>query len=351
MAEINDPNPPQDDVEQAYQASLTAARDRLAKAEANFSLKDLKNPSAPATSIQNTPQPPIPTPAPEPKPVSPLSDVTVTPAPPQPVPSPEQPTQPKSQPPKPRRMPSRLKPLISAVIVFFLVLGAFKAPIFYYQIKYQLANQKSATNITTSNIARTPTLTIPKINVTAPIIFSPSIDENAIQKSLESGVVHYGNTAKPGQAGNSVIFGHSSNDWDKPGNYKFIFVLLEKLAVGDTFSVDYNNTRYDYQIYERKIILATDVNVLQPTATPTSTLITCWPTGTSQKRLIVRGKQISPVPSATDEIAVNPVNQASKVLPGADSNNGVIGTVTTWIENIRSALKGETIQVNDINTK
>ena len=161
-------------------------------------------------------------------------------------------------------------------------------------------------------------------------------------------MVHYGNTANPGQAGNAVLFGHSSNDWDKPGNYKFIFVLLEKLAVGDTYTIDYKGTRYEYQIYERSIILATDVHVVAPTSDPTSTLITCWPTGTSQKRSIVRGKQISPQPSKTAGTQSQATtNQINTVLPGGDSNNGIVGTVTTWIENIRSALKGETIQVNN----
>lgn len=230
-------------------------------------------------------------------------------------------------------------------------MAAFKAPIFYYQLKYMFSSPSTSQNSTIANdqLATTPTLTIPKINITTPIVFEPSIAEANVQKALETGVVHYGNTANPGQVGNSVIFGHSSNDWDKPGGYKFIFVLLEKLAVGDTYSIDYKGVRYEYQIYERKVILATDVGVVAPTATPTSTLITCWPTGTSQKRLIVRGKQTSPEPTTNGNIAAKPSKPSSvgSVLPGVDSNNGVTGTITTWIENIRSAIKGEPIQVND----
>jgi LPXTG-site transpeptidase (sortase) family protein len=355
-----------------------------------FSLSSLKNPETPAT---NPIPEPTPTPAPVPQPasvaqpsapapaaptpdvaaiiaahksVSPLSDEKAIPAasptppappvaqnpltkPVEPVKTPDH-LKPVTTPPPPRSMPSRLKPLLSAVIVFIVVLAAFKAPIFYYQIRYLFESPKTTqtANTNSSQIATTPTLTIPKINVSAPIIFEPSIAEADVQKALESGVVHYGNTARPGEVGNSVLFGHSSNDWDKPGDYKFIFVLLEKLAVGDTYTIDYEGTRYEYQIYERRIILPTEVSVVAPTPTATSTLISCWPTGTTQKRLIVRGKQISPEPKANATVAQTPtLNQVNTVLPGTASNNGITGTVTTWIENIRSAIKGEPIEVNN----
>lgn len=336
-----------------------------------FSLSALKNPVQPTSP----PAPaPVPTPQPQPVPdvaamiaahksVSPLTSEKPasppTPAAPKaqnPLQRPEEPAKtpehlkPIKTPPKQRSMPSRLKPLLSAVIVFFVVLAAFKAPIFYYQLRYLFTSQDSSNQSSDSasaQISTTPMLTIPKIHVSTPIVFEPSIQEANVQKALESGVVHYGNTANPGEVGNSVIFGHSSNDWDKPGNYKFIFVLLEKLGVGDVYTIDYKGVRYEYQIYERRVILATDVGVVAPTAEPTSTLITCWPTGTSQKRLIVRGKQVSPEPKANSNVAQAPtVKQESTILPGSDSNNGVIGTVTTWTENIRSAIKGETIKVN-----
>lgn len=336
-----------------------------------FSLSALKNPGQPvAPSItQQIPKQPAPDVAAiiaAHKSVSPLSDAAATPAgPTQAPPAPiaqnplTKPSQPAKTPehlapvatPTPKRsMPSRLRPLLSAVIVFFVVLAAFKAPIFYYQVRYLFESPKTSQTTTTvaNDVSSTPMLIIPKINVSTPIVFEPSIVEANVQKALESGVVHYGNTANPGETGNAVIFGHSSNDWDKPGDYKFIFVLLEKLAIGDTYSIDYKGIRYEYQIYDRKVILATDVGVVAPTSEPTSTLITCWPTGTSQKRLVVHAKQVSPEPSTSNNVAQVPsLKTVGPVLPGGDSNNGITGTVTTWIENIRSAIKGEVIQVND----
>jgi LPXTG-site transpeptidase (sortase) family protein len=148
-------------------------------------------------------------------------------------------------------------------------------------------------------------------------MFAKSNNEASIQKDLESGVVHYANTALPGEAGNSVIFGHSSNDWWEPGNYKFVFVLLDKLAVGDTFSVNYNSKQYIYKVSETKVVLPTDLSVLNSTTDPEMTLITCTPPGTSWKRLIVKAKQISPDPSV--------VNSKSSLSSSSDNQGTLPG--------------------------
>ncbi len=137
---------------------------------------------------------------------------------------------------------------------------------------------------------------IPKINVNAPIILEPSIQEQAIQKSLQHGVIHYAGTALPGERSNMALFGHSSNDWWEPGDYKFVFALLDKLVVGDQVQVNYEQKKYVYQVTGSRVVEPTEISVLQPTSEPQLTLITCTPPGTSWKRLVVTAKQISPVP-------------------------------------------------------
>jgi LPXTG-site transpeptidase (sortase) family protein len=140
---------------------------------------------------------------------------------------------------------------------------------------------------------------IPKINVEIPVVYDlNTIDEAAIQKSLERGVVHYSTTAMPGQRGNVVIFGHSSNNIFNPGKYKFAFVLLSRLEAGDTFMLTKDGKRYVYRIFDKKIVKPTDVDIL--TASQKSAqamLITCDPPGTSLNRLVVTGEQITPDPA------------------------------------------------------
>jgi sortase A len=160
---------------------------------------------------------------------------------------------------------------------------------------------------------------VPKINLEVPVVYDvPTIEESAVQKGLERGTVHYATTANPGEKGNAVIFGHSSNNILNHGKYKFAFVLLNRLEVGDTFYLHKDGTRYIYKIFEKKIVRPTDISVLAPVAgkVATATLITCDPPGTSVNRLIVVGEQISPDPSANQASSALATDQTPEVLAG-----------------------------------
>ena len=220
----------------------------------------------------------------------------------------------------PRKTPSRLRPILTALASFALLFAVFKAPVFLNQLRFTFDKPAVTEPVEPSSAALaathdSPTIEIPKINVSAPVVFEPSIAEEAVQKGLQNGVVHYGISVKPGQAGNSVIVGHSSNDWWEPGNYKFVFVLLDKLIVGDTFSVDYDGKKYIYEVYESKVVEPTDISVLAHTENPTMTLITCTPPGTSWKRLVIKAKQISPDPGKVKPIDPKVIEDDPGLLP------------------------------------
>lgn len=142
----------------------------------------------------------------------------------------------------------------------------------------------------------TPKVIIPKINVEIPVVYDePSVEEAAIQTALERGVVHYATTPTPGETGNVVVFGHSSNNILNKGKYKFAFVLLKRLEVGDTFYLTKDKVQYAYRIYKKDIVKPTELGVMNTQDKPsTATLITCDPPGTSLNRLVVVGEQISP---------------------------------------------------------
>ncbi len=162
-----------------------------------------------------------------------------------------------------------------------------------------------------------PKLIIPKINVELPVVFDEkSIDEKSVQKSLESGVLHYPTTSYPGELGNGAIFGHSSNNILNSGKYKFAFVLLKRLDIGDTFMVQYNSKRYVYKVYDKKVVKPEAVSVLGDTDKPaTFALITCDPPGTSLNRLVVWGEQISPDSTANVASSVKQADAAPAILP------------------------------------
>jgi sortase A len=175
---------------------------------------------------------------------------------------------------------------------------------------------------TSTKVGPEPRIIIPKINVDAPVVYDvPSLAENIVQAKLKNGVVHYpipGASSFPGQQGNTVILGHSSNDVFDDGGYKFVFVQLDKLDKGDTFYLNYQGTRYTYSVTEKKVIDPTQVSELVINGdTPLATLVTCTPPGTALKRLVVIAEQISPDPTKATQHAANTSEPANpNFIPG-----------------------------------
>lgn len=154
----------------------------------------------------------------------------------------------------------------------------------------------------TTNIAVSPEpkLIIPKINVDVPVDYNTTPGYDAQMKAMENGVAYFGipgANSKPGQIGNTVLSGHSSNDIIDQGSYKFIFARLDQLTNGDTIYVNYNSKRYSYTVTKKEVVKPTEVSKLvYPTDKPILTLITCTPLGTSLNRLLVTAEQVSPDP-------------------------------------------------------
>lgn len=151
-----------------------------------------------------------------------------------------------------------------------------------------------------TTVSADPRLIIPKINVDVPAVYGVGADHNSQMAAMEKGVAHFaipGANSHPGEVGNTVLSGHSSNDLFDPGDYKFIFAQLDNLVVGDTLYANYEGTRYTYVITKKEVVLPTQVDkLIYPTDKPVMTLITCTPLGTAEKRLLITAEQISPDP-------------------------------------------------------
>lgn len=138
-------------------------------------------------------------------------------------------------------------------------------------------------------------ISIEKISVNAPMVWSKSEEEKNMLEDLKNGVAHYPKTASPGQNGNMVISGHSSNYIWVQGNYNYIFKDLNNLEVGDLILVkatQYNGAAivYQYKVTEKMVTYADDEIIFANTQNPSLTLSTCWPLGTAFKRLIVKAE-------------------------------------------------------------
>lgn len=213
-------------------------------------------------------------------------------------------------------------PVLFGVFAFVGVMGLLNGQWILAQADYRFAPQtKSIPPAKLANYGsiKAPNnnseIFIPNINVDAPIHTDiTTYADWAVQIGLRTGVVHYGKTALPGQKGNIVIVGHSSEVPWAPGNYKFVFTLLNKLKTGDEIFIDYQGTRYTYKVTSSEVIDPNNFSVIQPTNDPELTLITCTPVGTDWHRLVVHAVQVSPNPRF-DSSAQNAITSNNTKLP------------------------------------
>ncbi len=170
------------------------------------------------------------------------------------------------------------------------------------------------------NVGPEPRLIIPKINVDVPVSYDIGNDYASQMKAMAVGVAHFaipGADSHPGQVGNTVIAGHSSNDLLDSGDYKFIFAQLDKLTVGDSIYANYQGKRYTYTVTGKTVVEPTDVNKLvYPTTKPVMTLLTCTPLGTALHRLLVTAEQVSPDPSKSTAAPVSTASTQNVTMPG-----------------------------------
>lgn len=144
-------------------------------------------------------------------------------------------------------------------------------------------DQQSLLNSTEANYNNT--LIIPKIYLTTPIQELDRIED------LHTGSWLRPNTSTPEKGGNTVIVGHR---YTSIGGYtENTFYHLPKLEIGDRVYADWNNHRYEYEVYSIKVVSPDDEEVEAPSAQNILTLYTCTPLWTSTERHVVVSRLIS----------------------------------------------------------
>ncbi|MHB8871740.1 MAG: sortase [Candidatus Doudnabacteria bacterium] len=152
------------------------------------------------------------------------------------------------------------------------------------------SNVSEARNNVVINQKENSLLTIPTLGITVPIVWTSDVKN--FDKDLQSGVIHYPGTAMPGEIGTSYISGHSSNyAWAK-GDYNKIFANLANLKQYDSFSISVNDETgkkiiFHYIVTGSSVYKADDQAQFASQGKSIVALSTCWPIGTSSKRLVV----------------------------------------------------------------
>ncbi|MBI5151494.1 MAG: sortase [Candidatus Pacebacteria bacterium] len=134
---------------------------------------------------------------------------------------------------------------------------------------------------------------IPKVQVDAEIIYNvdPN-DQNAYTAALKKGIAHASGTALPDSGGLGYYFAHSTTP-NLVAQYNAVFYLLGKLEKGDDVFVWHQGKRFMYKVTEKSLTDPSDVSFLQKTyEEETIVLQTCWPPGTTVKRMLVFAERV-----------------------------------------------------------
>lgn len=136
---------------------------------------------------------------------------------------------------------------------------------------------------------------IPKIGASARVFanIDPNNESEFLEK-LTEGVAHAKGTVFPGMKGTTYLFAHSTDNWWNVGRYNAVFYLLKELSVGDEVAVFFEGKRYNYEVTDSIITDAEDTDLLVNSRGEEEKLVlqTCWPPGTTWKRLFVVAKPI-----------------------------------------------------------
>lgn len=138
-------------------------------------------------------------------------------------------------------------------------------------------------------------IVIPKIGANARVITGvDTANERDYLEALKKGVAQALGTAFPGEGGHVFLFAHSTDYWWNVNSYNAVFYLLGKLVVGDEINIYYKGERYVYKMIGSKVVDPSEVEyITRKTNTEFLTLQTCWPLGTTFKRLLIFATRVA----------------------------------------------------------
>ena len=136
---------------------------------------------------------------------------------------------------------------------------------------------------------------VEKIGADAPVIANVDASNKQVyNEALKRGVAHALGTAFPGQPGVTYLFAHSTDTIFNVPRFNAVFYLLKDMEPGDRIVVFFAGKRYDYVTVEKKITEPEDVSYFKlRTDEQILVMQTCYPPGTTWKRLLVIAKPAS----------------------------------------------------------
>lgn len=144
-------------------------------------------------------------------------------------------------------------------------------------------------------------LIIPRFEVDDPIVISKYTNMKEFiyknyNEELKEGVVKYPTTPEPGQSGNTLIFGHTSQERWKENPYGMAFAHIAQIDRGDIIQIVWDGQLYEYKVVDIQVKYPQHVNETYMEYANLSknylTLMGCYPIGTSKQRILVIAEQL-----------------------------------------------------------
>lgn len=200
-------------------------------------------------------------------------------------------------------------PQISMNITFFLQEHELIENKYIPQNEYQELINKAQSDNTTDLFETIPNssyldfgILIPKINADAPIIANVNpLDAIGYNEALKDSIAHANTSALPNAIGNMFLFAHSGRNFYDSIDVNVQFYMLDKLTEGDLIIINFQESKYVYQVIDFKIVEPTEAEYMyvnykineEDQSTNSLILMSCWPAGVNYKRQIVEAKLVS----------------------------------------------------------
>lgn len=190
------------------------------------------------------------------------------------------------------------------LIASLIALLVFVSPILTAELRYRVSQVPNLKNSQLSGFGQllwldkkgilSPadwdfSLIIPKIQINAKVEDSIDIsNDKEYQLALKTGVAHAEGTSLPGQEGTIYIFGHSTDYPWNISHYSAYFYPLKYLEEGEEIIIIYQGKNYIYRVGEKRVAEASELGYLLSSDNENRLVLqTCWPPGTTWKRLII----------------------------------------------------------------
>ena len=167
-------------------------------------------------------------------------------------------------------------------------------------IQYSLETKMRDYSFDFNLVPPTNRLIIWKVNLDVPIVDSKYKKESDFtqwnfDEELENGVVKYPTTPVPWKVWNTLIFGHTSQEWREKNPYWTVFSKIPNLVVWDEITVIRWGNLYKYKIIEKIVVSpkTVDTQYKKYQNWDYLTLMWCYPIWRTDKRMMITAERVN----------------------------------------------------------